>query len=245
MSFGLGRGRTLDAAPGVVGVALRDLPPLPDDLHARPSAGWVDPRPWFPDPARPLELEIGSGKGTFLLQHGESHPDINILGVEWAGEFYAYAADRIRRRGLGNVRILYGDAAEFLRWRMPEGILRTIHLYFSDPWPKRKHHKNRVVQDRFLADAHRALQPGGELRIVTDHDEYWEWMEEHFARWTAPLDGYAEPPFERLAFGRAASASEGELVGTNFERKYRVEGRPFHAAILRRLPSPAAAAGCA
>jgi tRNA (guanine-N7-)-methyltransferase len=234
MSFGLGRGRALDAAPGVVGLSSRDLPPLPDDLLNRPSGGWIDPRQWFPEPGRPLEIEIGSGKGTFLLQHAEMHPEINLLGIEWAGEFYAYAADRIRRRGLTNVRVLQGDAVEFLRWRTPDAIARTIHLYFSDPWPKRKHNKNRVVQDRFLADARRVLEPGGELRIVTDHDEYWAWMEEYFARWTVPMDGYAGPPFARLPFDRAASAAEGELVGTNFERKYRLEGRPFHAAILRR-----------
>ncbi len=234
MSFGLGRGRTLDAAPGVVGLSSRDLPPLPDDFMANPGGSRLDPRPWFANPDLPFEVEIGSGKGTFLLQHGEAAPGINTLGIEWEGEFYAYAADRIRRRGLANARLLHGDAVDFLRWRVPDAIVRTIHLYFSDPWPKRKHHKNRVVQDRFLADAHRVLVPGGELRIVTDHEEYWAWMEEHFARWTAPMTGYDGPPFERLPFDRADSAAAGELVGTNFERKYRLEGRPFHAAILRK-----------
>jgi tRNA (guanine-N7-)-methyltransferase len=234
MSFGLGRGKTLDAAPGVVGLSGRDLPALPDDFMANPAAGWIDPRGWFAQPELPLEVEVGSGKGTFLLQHGEASPGTNILGIEWEGEFFAYAADRIRRRALTNVRLLHADAVEFLRWRVPDGMIRTIHLYFSDPWPKRRHHKNRVVQDRFLEDARRVLEPGGELRIVTDHQDYWAWMEEHFARWTAPTESRPAPPFERVEFGRAASAADGELVGTNFERKYRLEGRPFHAAILRK-----------
>jgi tRNA (guanine-N7-)-methyltransferase len=234
MSFGLGRGRTLDTAPGVVGLSSRDLPPLPDDFMSNPPSGWIDPRPWFANPDLPFEIEIGSGKGTFLLQHAEAEPGLNTLGIEWEGEFYAYAADRIRRRALPNARMLHADAVEFLRWRIPDGLARAIHLYFSDPWPKRKHHKNRVIQDRFLADAHRILEPGGELRIVTDHDDYWAWMEEHFVRWTEPMAGFDGPPFSRLPFDRAGSAAEGELVGTNFERKYRLEGRPFHAAILRK-----------
>lgn len=246
MSFGLGHGRALDPAPGVVGIAPHELGSMPDEIGSDPDAARVDPRAWFPDPARPLEIEIGSGKGTFLLQQAQLQPETNFLGIEWAGEFYAYAADRIRRAGLTNVRVLGGDAVEFLRWRCPAAVTRVIHLYFSDPWPKKRHHRRRVVQDRFLADAWRVLEPGGELRIVTDHDDYWAWMQEHFARWTGDAEPAGVPqsildatrgraPFERLPFGGAASAGKGELVGTNFERKYRREGRPFNAATLRKV----------
>ncbi len=232
MSFGLSRGRRLD--PGTIGLSAEDLGPLPDDILTNPDAARIDPRTWFADPGRPFELEIGSGKGTFLLQQAAEQPGTNFLGIEWAHEFYAYAADRVRRRGLANVRLLNADATEFLHWRCPEGIAAVIHLYFSDPWPKSRHHRRRVVQDRFLADAHRVLAPGGELRIVTDHEEYWAWMEAHFSRWTTGSAETDHPFFERRPFDPPASASEGELVGTNFERKYKREGRPFHAAVLRR-----------
>lgn len=237
MSFGLSRGRTLD--PGQIGLTADDLGPLPDDILSNPLAARLHPRQWFTNPALPLELEIGSGKGTFLIQEAAEHPDTNFLGMEWAREFYAYAADRLRRRALPNVRLLNADATEFIHWRCPDAIVRVVHLYFSDPWPKSRHHRRRVVQDRFLADAHRILQPGGELRIVTDHDEYWAWMEEHFARWCSPdRAGIPSVPgpglFIRLPFSPPASASEGELVGTNFERKYRSDGRPFHAATLKK-----------
>jgi tRNA (guanine-N7-)-methyltransferase len=242
MSFGLSRGRKLQQ--GQIGISADDLGPLPDEIASNPRAGWIDPRLWFAQPERPLEIEIGSGKGTFLVQQAALKPQTNFLGFEWAREFYLYAADRCRRRQMENVRLVNADATEFLHWRCPDEVAGVIHLYFSDPWPKKRHHRRRVVQDRFLADAWRILKPGGELRIVTDHDEYWEWMEEHFARWTA-ADGQApppefagavnaRPPFERLVFARPESASEGELVGTNFERKYRREGRPFNAAVLRR-----------
>ena len=101
-----------------------------------------------------------------------------------------------------------------------------IHLYFSDPWPKKRHHKRRVVQDGTLAEFHRVLASHGELRLVTDHDELWAWYEDHAAR-NAHL-------FERGEFQSPESAGEGEFVGSNFERKYKQEGRPFHAMTLRK-----------
>lgn len=228
MSFGLRRKRALD--PGVIGVGESDLPPLPDT----PGPARVDPRRWFPDPARPLEIEIGSGKGTFLLQQATLEPGTNYLGIEWAGEFYEYAADRCRRAGLKNVRLLNADAAEFIRWRCPDAVTRVLHVYFPDPWPKTRHHKRRLINEAFLTESSRILEPGGELRVVTDHEEYWAWMEERFARATEARGGGPPPPFERLPFERPGSAGAGELVGSNFERKYRREGRPFHAAVLRK-----------
>src|SRR5690606_2627995 len=190
MSFGLGHGRTLDPAPGRVMISQEELGSLPDEITRDPTAGWNDPRGWFAHPERPFELEIGSGKGTFLIQQAELQPEVNFLGVEWAAEFAAYTADRVRRRQqagkLTNVRVLRADATEFLRWRTPGASTRVIHLYFSDPCAKRKHHKNRLLQDAFLADAWRTPAPGGAPRVVTDLADLWAWDMEHFARWTAP-----------------------------------------------------------
>lgn len=249
----------------MVGVSADEIPPLPDDLLNNPRSGWADPRLWFAQPQRPFELEIGSGKGTFLIQQAVLQPETNFLGIEWAHEFYAYTADRVRRRResgrLLNVRVLHGDASEFLHWRCPDAICRVIHLYFSDPWPKSRHHKKRVIQHRLLADAWRVLIPGGELRVVTDHPDLWAWDKAHFEPWVGGTDGETErrrdgagdsipampegvrvrrksmpdAPFELLAFDRPESAGTGELVGTNFERKFREEGRDFHACTLRKL----------
>jgi tRNA (guanine-N7-)-methyltransferase len=242
--------------PGVL-VEHEDLPVLPDTISSDPRAGYLDPRAWFPEPARPFEIEVGSGKGTFLVQEagrgaaggGADGLSSNFLGIEWAREYAEYGADRVRRHGLTNVRILHSDAGEFLHWRTPDAIVSVIHLYFPDPWPKARHHRRRMFQDRFLRDARRVLVPGGEVRVVTDHEGYWEWMQEHGAPWLGPVGGSAggeeagggeaggDRPggFERREFNPPVSAAEGELVGTNFERKYRREGRPFHAMVLRRL----------
>jgi len=198
-------------------------------LRARLEAATAIPRGEIDRRIPPdrFEIEIGSGKGTFLLQQGAIEPDTWFLGIEYAGEFWRYAADRLRRHGRSNVRLLYGDASEFMRFRAADGICRVIHLYFADPWPKRKHHKRRMVQDATLRAFHRVLIPGGEVRIVTDHADYWAWIEDHARR--AVEAGL----FVRETFDRPASAGSGEVVGTNFERKYRREGRPFHALVLR------------
>ena len=231
MASGLSRGRDLDTTG--VEIPRAAIPALPDDLLARPEAGFVDPREWFLSKERALEIEIGSGKGTFLLNAARAHPDVNFLGIEVAREFFAYAADRVRRAGLSNVRMLCGDAGDFLRWRCPAGIARVIHLYYSDPWPKARHHKNRVVQDEFLRQAWRVMTPGGELRMVTDHAELWAWYQMHFARVTAAENGN-RPHFEQRPFVAPEWTGEDQTIGTNYERKTRAEGRAPNAAVLRK-----------
>lgn len=262
MSFGLGHGKPLDPALGVVGISREELPELPDSIIDDPESGRIDIRSWFAHPERRFELEIGSGKGAFLVQQADLQPDTNFLGIEWAGEFAAYIADRIRRRRENagthtNVRVLHSDAAQLLQWRCPDAIIDVVHLYFSDPWPKTKHHKKRVIQHQTLYDIWRCLKAGGELRVVTDHDELWAWDMAHFdlwaagakeaeARFTRPnipaptpkirplLDDRETMPFVFGGFDKPQSAGEGELVGTNFERKFRIEGRSFNACVLRK-----------
>lgn len=232
MSLSLSHGKQLDV--GRHGIAQEDLPPM--------DAGRVDVRTWFRDPPaidRPVELEIGSGKGTFLIQHAKLHPEVDYLGLEWAKAFWRYAADRARRHGLDNVRLVRCDADMFVRHYVPDATFRQVHIYFPDPWPKKRHHKRRLIQAAFLRELHRVLIPAapgaagvlGEtacLRIATDHADYFQWMQDHAAE--------VQDLFDREPFVSPESAGEGELVGTNFERKYRLEGRPFHGMILRKRP---------
>ena len=175
---------------------------------------------------RPLELEIGSGKGTFLVQQARLQPETDFLGIEYAGAFWRHAADRCRRHGLENVRLLHADATVFVRNYVADASLHRVHLYFPDPWPKTRHHKRRSFQESFLRELHRVLEPGGELHVATDHADYFAWMEEHAAK--------VSDLFVRQPFVPPPSAGEGELVGTNFERKYRVQGRTFNAMVLAK-----------
>ena len=175
---------------------------------------------------RPLELEIGSGKGTFLAQQAPLQPETDFLGVEIAKPFWRHAADRARRLALHNVRLLWHDGEAFVRVHCGDGVFEKVHLYFPDPWPKDRHHKRRSFQEPFLREVHRVLAPGGTMHVATDHEGYFAWMEEHAER--------VADAFERRPFVPPASAGPGELVGTNFERKYIPEGRRFQGMILAR-----------
>lgn len=174
--------------------------------------------------ANPIELEIGSGKGTFLVEQAKAHPDINFFGVEWANWFWRYASDRLRRTGCSNARTARAEAMFFLREHVPDASLSVVHVYFPDPWPKKRHHKRRLIQPPFIEEMQRVLIPGGRLQVVTDHHEYFEQNIEPAIR---------ESQLEIVDYNRPGSAIEGEFVGTNFERKYRREGRPFYAIAAR------------
>ncbi|MEM6393122.1 MAG: tRNA (guanosine(46)-N7)-methyltransferase TrmB [Planctomycetota bacterium] len=200
-----------------------------EDLPAVGSGQMLDLDAWFGGfDGRAVDLEIGSGKGTFLVQQAVLEPGVCFLGVEHAMAFWRHAADRVRRHGLHNVRLLHADADTLVKHQLPAGLLRTCHIYFPDPWPKARHHKRRLLQAPFLRALHRVLGPDGTVRLVTDHQEYFAWMQEH----ASVVEG--EGLFERLPYEPPASAGEGEWVGTNFERKYKKEGRTIQGMILKK-----------
>ncbi len=174
----------------------------------------------------PVHLEIGSGKGTFLVHEAEAYPQIDFLGIEWARKFYLYAADRFRRRGLTNVRITRADAVTFLTEHVPSRTFDCLHIYFPDPWPKKRHHKRRLLQEANMGILLACLKDGGEIRIATDHKAYFAQIEEVMAAHRADL--------EPIPFTRPIGAGEGEFTGTNYERKYIHDRRPIHTLALRK-----------
>ena len=125
----------------------------------------------------------------------------------------------MRRAGLTNVRLLCTDAADCVQRRLAERSLWRMHIYFPDPWPKRRHHRRRLIQPPFVAAARRCLAIGGQLIIVTDHLDYYRQIQAVLAA----AEGLAAVPLPQM------SDKEGELVGSNFERKYIAQGRPFYA----------------
>jgi tRNA (guanine-N7-)-methyltransferase len=175
----------------------------------------------------PVELEIGMGKATFLTEQAKAQPNVNFFGIEWASWFWRSGSDRLRRNGCTNARTIRAEALFFLREHVPDDSLTVLHVYFPDPWPKARHHKRRLIQAPFMEQALRALIPGGRLQVVTDHKGYFE--------------ENIEPAFKAsklmtVDYNRPGSAWEGEFVGTNFERKYRREGRPFFALAAVKQP---------
>jgi len=168
----------------------------------------------------PVEIEIGIGKGRFLLAVAAARPDVRILGVEWANQFLRIAEERAAKRGLPNVRFVRVDARELVCRSVPDASVAAYYVFYPDPWPKTRHHKRRFFQPRTADHLARTLVPGGGLHVATDHDEYWGVIE-------SLLDGH--PAFERLpAFGGPCFPLPAETPLTNFEAKYEVEGRNRH-----------------
>jgi len=174
----------------------------------------------------PVHIEIGTGKATFLLNQARAQPGINFLGIERARKYYRYAVDRIGRWGLTNVRLIRTDAAAFVAEYVPDSSVECFHIYFPDPWPKKRHHKRRFFNFANLEQLLRCLTTGGSLRVATDHAEYFEQIQKL-------LNDYSDR-LEEIEFLSTAGADTGEWVGTNFERKYLKENRPIYTIAVRK-----------
>ncbi|MDH4203197.1 MAG: tRNA (guanosine(46)-N7)-methyltransferase TrmB [Phycisphaerae bacterium] len=177
----------------------------------------------------PVEMEIGSGKGTFLLEEAKTFPEKNFFCIEWANKYYKYAVDRIGRWRVLNVRLMRTDAATFIAQHIADESIQTFHLYFPDPWPKKKHNKRRFFCDENLVQLLRILKPNGIINIATDHADYFEQMTEVAGR------AIEQGLVRKIDFIRPAGARDGEIVGTNYERKYMKEGRKTYTLALQKL----------
>lgn len=175
----------------------------------------------------PLHIEIGTGKATFLLNEAKAQPHINFVGIERANKYYRYAVDRIGRWRLTNVRLIRTEAASFLANFIPDRSVDCFHVYFPDPWPKRRHHKRRFFCAANLQQLIRCLKSDGQLRIATDHLDYFEWIKSLIAARSERL--------QEIEFLMPAGVSIGELTGTNYERKYLKDKRQIHTLAVIKL----------
>jgi len=154
----------------------------------------------FAVPKEPLWLEIGFGGGEHLAALAQQHPEISFLGCEPFVNGVASLLKAIDSFALSNIRITQEDARAVLQW-LPDAAIERIYILFPDPWPKKRHHKRRLIQLETLAQLARVLQPEGQLIIATDHAGYLEWIQEIFAQqvwFCADLQGratlYERPP---------------------------------------------------
>ena len=182
----------------------------------------MDLRELFPS-NNPIEIEVGSGKGTFIRGQAKAHKEINYIGIEWANKFYRHFVERVAREDLTNVRVMRTNASDFISKHVQDESIDNFYLFFPDPWPKTRHNLRRFMTEPNIAHVHRILKPGGKFLYVTDHAGYFEWTKAMFL-----ANSNVTRLFKKTKFPKLANAQEGEIVGTNYERKYMKEGRPFY-----------------
>jgi tRNA (guanine-N7-)-methyltransferase len=160
----------------------------------------------------PVEIEVGFGKGRFLIESAQARPAADFLGIEIERKYAMETAARVAGRSLGNVRVTCTEALWFFRTYVADRSVAAVHVYFPDPWWKRKHKKRKLFTVDFASETARILRPDGVLHFATDVAEYYE---------------------QTLAMLReqglfVESAGDDVVIATNFEAKYRAEGRPIH-----------------
>jgi tRNA (guanine-N7-)-methyltransferase len=172
----------------------------------------------------PVELELGAGDGSFIVRYAQANPDRNFLAVE-------RLLGRLRKieRKAGSARLLNLrgtriEASYLVEWMIPPSSLAALHIYFPDPWPKRRHWKHRLIQPSFMPVVHRALAPGGILHLRTDHTEYFEQMQRVLAS-ASGFETFAPPP-DLLA------------IETDFEREFHARGIPTQSASYIKRVAP-------
>ncbi len=187
------------------------------------------PRPWDAvalfGRCAALEVEIGSGKGLFLRTAAAARPDRDFLGIEIASRYAEFAAAGLAQRSLGNAIVVAGDAAVVFDEILPEASLAAVHLYFPDPWWKRRHKKRRVLRESLVQQVERTLEAGGTLHFWTDVEEYFQ-TGVALVKHETHLEGPWAVP-ERPA--------EGDLdYRTHFERRTRLAKRPVYRSEFRK-----------
>ena len=152
---------------------------LMESIRIHPEQ-WIDPLPlarYFGN-GQPIEVDLGCGKGRFLVERARTHPEVNLLGIDRMLRRIRKIDNRIRRLGYANVRLLRIEAYYAVAFLMPAEAIQTYYIFFPDPWPKQRHQEHRLFNPRFVEALCRTLQPGGQVHVATDHQPYFESLRE-------------------------------------------------------------------
>jgi tRNA (guanine-N7-)-methyltransferase len=173
----------------------------------------------FPDPSRPLEIDLGCGDGTFTVAMAQAHPERDFLAVERLKGRVSKTARRILAAGVTNARVLRLESAYTVAWLLPTAGVSRLHLLCPDPWPKKRHFKNRLINHpEFQVGLERVLEPGhGEFLLKSDHEGYFDNAVENFATFSH---------FSRQAWAEDAFP----YPQTDFEQHWLAQGRSIHRA---------------
>ncbi|MBM3214891.1 tRNA (guanosine(46)-N7)-methyltransferase TrmB [Candidatus Poribacteria bacterium] len=175
----------------------------------------------------PVEVDIGSGKARFLIESAQANPETNYFGIEKSGKPFHIGVERIAKSGVPNVRVIRDDAHRVIGEKVPAESVSAYHILFPDPWPKKRHHKRRIITPAFVAQLARTLRVGGSLHIATDIADYY--------------DELALIVESNSAFRLASEGEYGvDSVATNFAARYRDQGREMYRGTFVRSDREAA-----
>ncbi len=175
--------------------------------------------------AYPVEIEIGCGRGRFIITRARENPDINFLGIEKSARFFRILKDRVVKSGAHNIKVIRGEAGYLLKKFVPCNSVRAVHVYFPDPWPKKRHRKRRLVNVSFLENIAHVLTPEGVLHIATDFQDY---AHEILAA-AASCRGLAGIFYEESS----AQDRNPDTAATAYERKYLLQGHIIYRALFK------------
>jgi tRNA (guanine-N7-)-methyltransferase len=167
----------------------------------------------------PVSLEIGFGKGSFLLSIAPQRPTVNFLGIESSRKYYRKGSRKLQRSGLSNIKLVWGEAAHFLKRYTPDESIRTVYINFPDPWPKRRHAKRRLLKPEFVMILARKLEAGGRVEIATDVAEYSVQIQDVFR---------ANERYEMLTCYMSNSHGSTRAYQSDYERMFLQEGKTIH-----------------
>lgn len=183
----------------------------------------IDPcKPLEFDLSRPLEIEVGCGKGRFLARRAAEHPECDFLGIERMLGRVRLFDGKCRRANLANVQILRLEALYTFHYLLPAHHARTVYVFFPDPWPKRKHHSHRLFGPLFLKALWKRLEIGGRIEFATDHEEYFGFVSETC---------FPSAP----SFRRVEPMERGPDQWTEFETRFRGQGLKIFSAAWEAL----------